>query len=40
MYRVKQVRTSGVNISWLFTAEHLEIETVGVVERERVENSR
>jgi hypothetical protein len=35
---VQWVSTSGVNVSWLFIAEHAEDETAGVVEegRERV----
>jgi hypothetical protein len=33
---VQQVSISGVNVSWLFIAKHLESETAGAVER--VEN--
>jgi hypothetical protein len=36
---VKQFNTSGVNVSWLFIAEHSEFETTGPRERERVETT-
>ena len=32
---MQQVCTSGVNVSWLFIAEHSEVETAGAAERER-----
>jgi hypothetical protein len=32
---VQQVSTSGGNVSWLFIAEHSDVETAGAVERER-----
>ena len=31
---MQQVSISGVNVSWLFIADHSELETAGVVERE------
>ena len=43
---MQQVSTSGVNVSWLFIAEHSEVEKAGAVERargrerERVKNNR
>jgi hypothetical protein len=32
---VQQAITSGVNLSWLFIAEHSKVKTEGAVERER-----
>jgi valyl-tRNA synthetase len=32
---VQQVSTSGVNVSWVFIAEHSEVKTAVAVEKER-----
>jgi hypothetical protein len=36
---VQQVSTSGVNVNWLFKAEHSEVRTAGAREMEREQES-